>query len=93
LKEENEASEEPSGIFLERNLRLMYKIKQKEKIKPIATNGLCFKFDYASKKMNFLKSSSDFLINSSRKDMAEEEKFKTLFKRNLKFRLWLQTKV
>ena len=91
LEEENLGQDEPFTIFLERNKR--HVMKKRNCNKPmIRENNLLFKFDFATKKLDFLKSGSDVLF-FPKKPFNKFERLKSSIKKNLAFRMWVDSKI
>ncbi len=91
LEEENLGQDEPFTIFLERNKRQI--MKKRDITKPlIRDNNLLFKFDFATKKLEFLKSGSDVLI-FKKKPFNKIERLKNSIKKNITYRIWADSKI
>lgn len=92
MYDENFDQDDPFNVFLCRNTSL---IKQERKKIPCVyyENSLCFRFDYASKKMKFLNTKSDILICKSNKTLSYKEKLKHEIKKSLDLKLWIESKI
>lgn len=91
LEEENLGQDEPFTIFLERNKRQI--MKKRDITRPlIRENNLLFKFDFATKKLEFLKSGCDVLIYS-KKTFNKIDRLKNSIKKNLTYRIWADSKI
>lgn len=90
LYEGNFTDEDPFNIFLIRNKKILEK---KKKDKPaFCSNNLIFRFDYANKKLQYLSSGCDIILNN-KKDYPYLDKVKTIVKKNIIFTNWINQRI
>ena len=83
---DNQSVDDPFNIFLNRNQRIMKEVRNC--LKPAyCSNNLVFRFDYANKKLQYLKSGCDVLLHNKGK-VNDKERFKTVVMKNVAFNVW-----
>ena len=87
---DNQSTDDPFNIYLNRNVDVI-KSKQNKKVE-IFENNLVFRFDYSSKKLQYLKSDCDILFRSKGKINKKERMLKLIHK-NLLFKSWINNEI
>ena len=83
---ENQSTDDPFNIYLERNKKIMK--EKRNNIKPaFVSNNLIFRFDYANKKLQYLKSDCDILLHN-KGIINNKKRFKSIINKNLSFQMW-----
>ncbi|MCQ2819202.1 MAG: hypothetical protein MJ252_18215 [archaeon] len=90
LYEGNVSDDDPFNIFLIRNQKAVK--ERKGKTPSFCENNLIFKFDYATKKLQYLCSGCDCIIRS-KNEIKTEDKKKTQIKKNICFTKWINQKI
>ena len=85
---DNQSVDDPFNIFLNRNKTASK--KNRNCLKPAYySNNLVFRFDYANKKLQYLKSGCDVLFHNKGK-VNKKETIKTLISKNISFNYWCE---
>ena len=85
---DNQSVDDPFNIFLNRNKTASK--KNRNCLKPAYySNNLVFRFDYANKKLQYLKSGCDVLFHNKGK-VNKKERIKTLISKNISFNYWCE---
>ena len=87
---DNQSTDDPFNIYLNRNVDVI-KSKQNKKVE-IFENNLVFRFDYSSKKLQYLKSDCDILFRSKGK-INKKERMLKLINKNLLFKSWINNEI
>ena len=78
---ENQSTDDPFNIYLERNKKIMK--EKRNNIKPaFVSNNLIFRFDYANKKLQYLKSDCDILLHN-KGIINNKKRLKNIINKNL----------
>ena len=85
---DNQSVDDPFNIFLNRNKTASK--KNRNCLKPAYySNNLVFRFDYANKKLQYLKSGCDVLFHNKGK-VNKKERMKTIISKNISFNYWCE---
>jgi histone deacetylase complex regulatory component SIN3 len=87
LYEYNQSSDDPFNIYLRRNINLMQNIRTKDNA-DLVSNNLLFRFDYASKKLQYLKSDYDIMFYKNG-EINKKKRIATKIKKNMIFLSWV----
>ena len=82
----NQSTDDPFNIYLKRNKKIMKKIRVSQK-SAYVSNNLIFRFDYANKKLQYLKSDCDILLHN-KGIINNKKRFKSIINKNLSFQMW-----
>ena len=85
---DNQSVDDPFNIFLNRNKTASK--SNRNCLKPAyCSNNLVFRFDYANKKLQYLKSGCDVLFHNKGK-VNKKERMKTIISKNISFNYWCE---
>ena len=84
---DNQSTDDPFNIYLKRNKKIMKKIRVSQK-PAYVSNNLIFRFDYANKKLQYLKSDCDILLQK-KGQINNKNRVKTIINKNLSFQVWI----
>jgi histone deacetylase complex regulatory component SIN3 len=87
LYEYNQSSDDPFNVYLRRNINLMKNIRTKENA-DLVSNNLLFRFDYATKKLQYLKSDYDIMFYKNG-EINKKKRMATKVKKNIVFLSWV----
>ena len=87
LYEYNQSSDDPFNVYLRRNINLMKNIRTKANA-DLVSNNLLFRFDYATKKLQYLKSDYDMLFYKNG-EINKKKRIVTKMKKNMIFLSWI----
>ena len=87
LYEYNQSSDDPFNVYLRRNINLMQNIRTKDNA-DLVSNNLLFRFDYASKKLQYLKSDYDIMFYKNG-EINKKKRIATKIKKNMIFLSWV----
>ena len=87
LYEYNQSSDDPFNVYLRRNINLMKNIRTKENA-DLVSNNLLFRFDYATKKLQYLKSDYDIMFYKNG-EINKKKRMATKVKKNIVFMSWV----
>ena len=87
LYEYNQSSDDPFNVYLRRNINLMKNIRTKENA-DLVSNNLLFRFDYATKKLQYLKSDYDIMFYKNG-EINKKKRMATKVKKNIIFLSWV----
>lgn len=83
---DNQSVDDPFNIFLNRNKAIIKKYRNS--LRPAyCSNNLVFRFDYANKKLQYLKSGCDVLFHNKGK-VNKKERMKIILNKNIVFSYW-----
>ena len=87
LYEYNESSDDPFNVYLRRNINMMENTKTKANA-DLVSNNLLFRFDYATKKLQYLKSDYDIMFYKSG-EINKKKRMSTKLKKNIVYLSWI----
>ena len=87
LYEYNQSSDDPFNVYLRRNINLMQNYRTKANA-DMVSNNLLFRFDYATKKLQYLKSDYDIMFYKIG-EINKKKRMTTKIKKNLIFLSWV----
>jgi histone deacetylase complex regulatory component SIN3 len=87
LYEYNQSSDDPFNVYLRRNIQAIKPLRTKENA-DLVSNNLLFRFDYATKKLQYLKSDCDMLFYKTG-NFNKKKRLETKMGKNLMFISWL----
>ena len=87
LYEYNQSSDDPFNVYLRRNITLMKNIRTKANA-DLLSNNLLFRFDYATKKLQYLKSNYDIMFYKSG-EINKKKRIATKIRKNMIFMSWV----
>ena len=87
LYEYNESSDDPFNVYLRRNINMMENTKTKANA-DLVSNNLLFIFDYATKKLQYLKSDYDIMFYKSG-EINKKKRMATKLRKNIVFLSWI----
>ena len=87
LYEYNQSSDDPFNVYLRRNIQAIKPLRTKENA-DLVSNNLLFRFDYATKKLQYLKSDCDMLFYKTG-NFNKKKRLETKMRKNLMFISWL----
>ena len=83
----NQSVDDPFNVYLRRNIKLTKNIRTKEN-PDLVSNNLLFRFDYASKKLQYLKSDYDIMFYKTG-EINKKKRMLTKIKKNMIFLAWV----
>ena len=83
----NQSSDDPFNVYLRRNINLIQNIREKENA-DLYSNNLLFRFDYATKKLRYLKSDCDIMLYKIGK-INKKKRMETKLRKNIMFLSWI----
>ena len=87
LYEYNQSIDDPFNIYLRRNIHLMKDLRTKENA-DLISNNLLFRFDYATKKLQYLKSDCDMMFYKTG-ELNKKARIETKIRKNIMFLSWI----
>ena len=87
LYEYNQSSDDPFNVYLRRNINLMQNVRTKANA-DLVSNNLLFRFDYATKKLQYLKSDYDIMFYKSG-EINKKKRMATKLRKNIVFLSWI----
>ena len=87
LYEYNQSSDDPFNVYLRRNIQAIKPLRTKENA-DLVSNNLLFRFDYATKKLQYLRSDCDMLFYKTG-NFNKKKRLETKMRKNLMFISWL----
>jgi histone deacetylase complex regulatory component SIN3 len=87
LYEYNQSSDDPFNVYLRRNIAMTQNTRTKEEA-DLIWNNLLFRFDYATKKLQYLKSDCDIMLYKIGK-INKKKRIETKIRKNLLFSFWI----
>ena len=87
LYEYNQSSDDPFNVYLRRNINLMQNARTKANA-DLVSNNLLFRFDYATKKLQYLKSDYDIMFYKNG-EINKKKRMETKLKKNIVFMTWV----
>ena len=87
LYEYNQSSDDPFNVYLRRNINLMQNVRTKANA-DLVSNNLLFRFDYATKKLQYLKSDYDIMFYKNG-EINKKKRMETKLKKNIVFMTWV----
>ena len=87
LYEYNQSSDDPFNVYLRRNINLMQNVRTKANA-DLVSNNLLFRFDYATKKLQYLKSDYDIMFYKNG-EINKKKRMETKLKKNIVFLTWI----
>ena len=87
LYEYNQSNDDPFNVYLRRNISMTQNTRTKEEA-DLIWNNLLFRFDYATKKLQYLKSDCDIMLYKIGK-INKKKRIETKIRKNLLFSFWI----
>ena len=87
LYEYNQSSDDPFNVYLRRNINMMENTRTKANA-DLVSNNLLFRFDYATKKLQYLKSDYDIMFYKSG-EINKKKRMATKLRKNIVFLSWI----
>ena len=87
LYEYNQSSDDPFNVYLRRNINVMQNLRTKDNA-DLVSNNLLFRFDYATKKLQYLKSDYDLMFYKNG-EINKKKRTLTKMKKNMIFLSWI----
>ena len=87
LYEYNQSSDDPFNVYLRRNINMMENTRTKANA-DLVSNNLLFRFDYATKKLQYLKSDYDIMFYKTG-EINKKKRIITKMKKNMLFLSWV----
>ena len=87
----NQSSDDPFNIYLRRNINLIQNLRTKENA-DLYSNNLLFRFDYATKKLQYLKSDSDMMFYKIG-TINKKKRTQTKIMKNIMFLSWINNEI
>ena len=87
LYEYNQSNDDPFNVYLRRNIAMTQNTRTKEEA-DLIWNNLLFRFDYATKKLQYLKSDCDIMLYKIGK-IKKKKRIETKIRKNLLFSFWI----
>ena len=87
LYEYNQSSDDPFNVYLRKNINLMQNVRTKANA-DLVSNNLLFRFDYATKKLQYLKSDYDIMFYRNG-EINKKRRLLTKMKKNMIFLSWV----
>jgi histone deacetylase complex regulatory component SIN3 len=87
LYDYNQSIDDPFNVYLRRNISMTINIRTKEN-PDLVSNNLLFRFDYATKKLQYLKSDYDIMFYKTG-EINKKKRFETKIKKNIAFLAWV----
>ena len=87
LYEYNQSNDDPFNVYLRRNIAMTQNTRTKEEA-DLIWNNLLFRFDYATKKLQYLKSDCDIMLYKICK-INKKKRIETKIRKNLLFSFWI----
>ena len=87
IYEYNQSTDDPFNVFLRRNINITKNNRTKENA-DLVSNNLLFRFDYATKKLQYLNSDYDLMFYKTG-EISKKERIETKISKNLTFLNWL----
>ena len=83
----NQSSDDPFNVYLKRNINLIQSLRTKENA-DLCSNNLLFRFDYATKKLQYLKSDCDIMFYKIG-IINKKKRMETKIRKNIMFLSWI----
>ena len=87
LYDYNQSVDDPFNVYLRRNINMTKNIRTKEN-PDLVSNNLLFRFDYATKKLQYLKSDYDIMFYKTG-EINKKKRMATKIKKNMIFLAWV----
>ena len=87
IYEYNQSIDDPFNVYLRRNINVTKNIRTKEN-PDLVSNNLMFRFDYATKKLQYLKSDYDIMFYKTG-EMNKKKRISHKIKKNMLFLAWV----
>ena len=87
IYEYNQSIDDPFNVYLRRNINMTKNIRTKEN-PDLVSNNLLFRFDYATKKLQYLKSDYDIMFYKTG-EISKKKRITTKIKKNMMFLAWV----
>jgi histone deacetylase complex regulatory component SIN3 len=87
IYEYNQSIDDPFNVYLRRNINMTKNIRTKEN-PDLLSNNLLFRFDYATKKLQYLKSDYDIMFYKTG-EINKKKRLATKIKKNMIFLTWV----
>ena len=87
IYEYNQSIDDPFNVYLRRNINVTKNIRTKEN-PDLVSNNLMFRFDYATKKLQYLKSDYDIMFYKTG-EISKKKRITTKIKKNMMFLAWV----
>ena len=87
LYEYNQSIETPFNVYLRRNIKQIKHLRTKENA-DLISNSLLFRFDYVTKKLQYLKSDCDIMFYKTG-EINKKKRIETKIRKNIMFLSWI----
>ena len=87
LYEYNQSIETPFNVYLRRNIKQIKHLRTKENA-DLISNNLLFRFDYVTKKLQYLKSDCDIMFYKTG-EINKKKRIETKIRKNIMFLSWI----
>ena len=87
IYEYNQSIDDPFNVYLRRNINMTKNVRTKEN-PDLVSNNLLFRFDYATKKLQYLKSDYDIMFYKTG-EINKKKRISTKIKKNMMFLSWV----
>ena len=87
LYDYNQSIDDPFNVYLRRNITMTKNIRTKEN-PDLVSNNLLFRFDYATKKLQYLKSDHDIMFYKTG-EVNKKKRLETKIRKNMIFLAWV----
>ena len=87
LYEYNQSIETPFNVYLRRNIKQIKYLRTKENA-DLISNNLLFRFDYVTKKLQYLKSDCDIMFYKTG-EINKKKRMETKIRKNIMFLSWI----
>ena len=91
LYEYNQSNDAPFNIYLRRNIQRIKHLRTKENA-DLISNNLLFRFDYVTKKLQYLKSDCDIMFYKTG-EINKKKRRETKIKKNIMFLSWVNEQI
>ena len=91
LYEYNQSNDAPFNIYLRRNIQKIKHLRTKENA-DLISNNLLFRFDYVTKKLQYLKSDCDIMFYKTG-EINKKKRRETKIKKNIMFLSWVNEQI
>ena len=87
IYEYNQSVDDPFNVYLRRNINMTKNFRTKQNA-DLVSNNLLFRFDYATKKLQYLKSDYDIMFYKTG-EINKKKRISTKIKKNMMFLSWV----
>ena len=89
IYEYNQSIDDPFNVYLRRNILVMKNLRTRDDA-DLFSNNLLFRFDYATKKLQYLKSDCDLMFYNTGK-INKKKRIETKIHKNIMFLSWINS--